>query len=78
MGSKWRAAADAVAHGLMKHRFVQQFVALFYKNGEWQSVPCCAVLGVLGRGSGLASTPRPDGGGGEEVNAVKQQALLTP
>lgn len=35
MGSRWRDAGISIADRLFQYRFVQQFAALFYKNGEW-------------------------------------------
>jgi hypothetical protein len=34
MGSRWRDAGIRIADRLFQYRFVQQFAALFYKNGE--------------------------------------------
>lgn len=38
MGSRWRDAGVSIADWLFQYRFVQQFAALFYKNGESQQV----------------------------------------
>lgn len=34
MGRRWRDAGISIADTLFQYRFVQQFAALFYKNGE--------------------------------------------
>lgn len=55
MQQAWRQAGHSIADKLFQYRFVQQFAALFYKNGEWWGLLGAAAAGVGHRASQCAA-----------------------